>query len=441
MTSILPEQETPALLGGPKAVPTSWEQDWPIIEQDEIEVVVDLMKRRVLSIYDRSGIIAEFEDAFAKVHQLNGVTPYALSHSSGTSALHAAYFGVGIGPGDEVIVPTYTFLATVMPILQCCGIPIFADMDRNTLTLDPNDVEQRITSRTQAVVVTHMWGHPADMERLVSICEKHNLALIEDCSHAHGATYRGQLVGTFGDVGCFSLEGHKAIVAGEGGILITKDRRIYERALLLGHFGRRIKDEIQLPEHRPFLETGLGHKYRMHPLAAGIALVQLGKLFERNEMRRRNLDYMSEQLKGIPGVEPPVTLPHVTRGGFYGYKPRFIREEIPELDMESYLKALIAEGVQAKRPGSKPLHLLPTFQIDQRTERSMKLPWAYPGAFPQRKYQPGSLPVAEAVYPTLISLPTFTIPSKERIDQYAVSFRKVARHTGAIAEWWRKELK
>jgi perosamine synthetase len=418
-----------ALLGGPPAVSKPWERDWPIIGEEEIVAVTELMQRRVLSIYDRSDIIAEFEDAFAEYHTIDGRRPYALSHSSGTASLHAAYFGIGIGPGAEVIAPTYTFLATVMPVFQCHGTPVLADMDPLTLTIDPDDVERRITPKTRAVVVTHIWGHPADMDRIVDICKRYGLFLIEDCSHAHGATYRGQRVGTFGDVACFSLEGHKAMVAGEGGILVTWDRRVYERALLLGHFGQRLKQEIKMPEHLPYIRTGLGLKYRMHPLAAAIARTQLRHLDERNEMRRRNLDHLTELLREIGGIEPPVTLPHVTRGGYYGYKPRYVPEEMRGVDMELYMQALRAEGVQIKRPGSPPLHTQPVFDPEQTAKTQIGFPWVCGEDDGIERCRPDGCPIADSVYPLLLSLPTFTLPAEELIDCYAAAFTKVHRHT------------
>jgi dTDP-4-amino-4,6-dideoxygalactose transaminase len=428
------ENETLALFGGSPAVVEEWQRDWPIIGEEEVHAVTEQMRRRRLSIYDRSDIIADFEDAFAAYHEKDGALPYALTHSSGTASLHAAYFGIGIGPGDEVIAPTYTFLATVMPIFQCHGTPVLADMDPVTLTIDPDDIERHITPRTRAIVVTHIWGHPADMDSITGICQRHGLCLVEDCSHAHGATYKGRRVGTFGDAACFSLESHKAMIAGEGGVLLTRDRRIYERALLLGHFGARLKQEIQLPEHKPFVKTGLGLKYRMHPLGAAIALAQLHHLDERNEMRRRNLDRLSELLTDVPGIEPPITLPHVTRGGFYGYKPRYVPDEMDSLPIDAYIEALCAEGVQIKHPGSAPLHTLPVFDPETTKMNGIGFPWtcAETGLI-----QSSRLPVSEAIYPRLLSLPTFTLPVESLLEQYAQAFRKVHRHAKELARRWR----
>lgn len=420
-----------ALFGGPKIVTIEKPPDWPIITNEEIEAVTELLKKRVLSIYDRSGIIEEFEDNFARYHGIK----YALTHNSGTSSLHAAFFAVGIGPGDEVIAPTYTFLATVVPVLQSNGIPVLADLDPEILTIDPEEVEKNITPQTKAIVVTHIWGHPVEMDEIMRIAKKNNLFVIEDCSHAHGATYKGQKVGTIGDIGCFSLEGHKAMIAGEGGMLITNNQHFYERAMLLGHFGQRIKQEVKLPENRLFVETGFGHKYRMHPLAATIANIQLKYLDTRNEMRKKNLDYLSEKLSDVKGVEPPLTKPYVTRGGFYGYKPVYKQDELKGLPIETFIEALKAEGVKIKRPGSKPLHLLPLFQDHPDKLYNYGCPWKCPHAKRNVIYKAGDLPKSEEMYAKLLSMPTFTEPAMDIIDQYIAAFNKIENNVDKLLEY------
>lgn len=414
-----------AVHGGPPAVTTPWAQDWPQIGEEEIRAVVGLLERRILSIYDRSGIVAEFEDAFAEYHATADGPPLALSHNAGTSALHAAYFGLGLRPGDEVVVPTYTFLATVTPLLQCGAVPVFADIDPDTLTVDPASVASRITERTRALVVTHIWGHPADMPALMRIAEDHGLAIVEDCSHAHGATLDGRRVGTFGVAACFSLEGHKPMVAGEGGVLLTRSRTLYERSLLLGHFGRRVKDEVVDPGLRAFAETGFGHKYRMHPLGAAIALEQLRKLDGHIARRRANLDLLAGLLDPIPGISPPITRPGATRGGWYGFKARYRPHELGGLPISRYIEALKAEGVRVKRPGSPPLHRLPVFRLTRSDAERLALPWSGTLDGPPPI---ADCPVADATYPELLSLPTFSGDCERVIREYAEAFAKVAHH-------------
>jgi dTDP-4-amino-4,6-dideoxygalactose transaminase len=157
---------------------------------------------------------------------------------NGTATLHSAYFAVGVGPGKEVIVPSYTWHATATPVLQCGATPVFCDIDPRSLNADPDDIERRITERTQAICVVHVWGNPAEMDRIMEIANRYKIKVIEDCWHAHGAVYKGKSVGTWGDIGCFSLNCGKAVDAGEGGVAVTDDPVLFDHMLLLGHFGR-----------------------------------------------------------------------------------------------------------------------------------------------------------------------------------------------------------
>ncbi len=411
-----------ALLGGTPIVKKREVPVWPKVSDEEITAVTKLLKRNVLSIYDRSGIYEEFEDNFAAYHNIK----YALSHNSGTSALHAAYFAAGLGPGDEILTPTYTFLATATPIVQTGATPVFCEMDPETLNIDPEDALSRITSKTKAIVVTHMWGHPCEMDRIMEIANDHGLIVIEDCSHAHGATYKGQKVGTIGHIGCFSLEGHKAIHAGEGGMLITNQREFYERAILLGHFGKRAKQEVQLPEYKRYIETGFGHKYRIHPLGAAIANTRLKYVDRQNEIRKQNMEWFSKRIKNISGITPPVVREQATMGGWYGYKPLYKKEELGGLPIGRYIEVLRAEGVPIKKPGSKPLHLLPLFQDYPHNMSRMGGLWKGMPISSKIQYKKGDFPIAERQYNALLSLPVFAEPAFELLEDFALALEKVA---------------
>ncbi|MBH8601385.1 DegT/DnrJ/EryC1/StrS aminotransferase family protein [Thermoactinomyces sp. CICC 23799] len=397
---------------------------WPPITQEDIKAVNDQLLTGELSVYGRSGIIKEFEDAFASYHGMK----YAVATNAGTTALHSAFFGCGLGPGDEVLAPTYTFLATVTPIFHVNAIPILVDADPETGNIDVRDMKRKITSRTRAIVVTHMWGHPCEMDEIMEFAQDYNLKVIEDCSHAHGSKYKGQLVGTFGDVACWSLQGNKMVTGGEGGILLTNSQEIYERATLLGHYRDRSKQCVTSDFYKQFVKTGYGLKYRMHVLAAALAKVSLSKLDQRIQARGENLNYFSQLLEQIPGVEPPVTKEYVSRGAFYGYKPLYQQEEMDGIPIELYVKALQAEGVEIKKPGSRPLHMLPLFQTLEDGMYHNGWPKMNPFNHPVI-YKDGDLPQAEAYYQKALSLPTFTDPEdKKLIEQYAVAFEKVYRY-------------
>ena len=275
-----------ALQGGSKAVTLSLNDPWPVMNEAEIQSVVELMRTGQISIGNGTGPIGEFERRFA---EYTGAK-YALMHNNGTGSLHAGFYAVGVGPGDEVIVPSYTWHATAGGVVTANAIPIFCESDPKTLTIDPADVARRITPRTKAIAVVHMWGNIADMDGVMEIARRHNLKVVEDCSHAHGGTWRGKQVGTIGDVGCFSMQGSKILVAGEGGVLITNDPKVYDRALLLGHFGRIDRDAVD--ESDRAYSTGFGVKYRAHPLGAAIALGELAHLDEVNALRKQNFEYL-----------------------------------------------------------------------------------------------------------------------------------------------------
>lgn len=223
----------PAAIGGAPSV--CWPQPhfrWPAIDAEEQRAVAEVLGRGELSLHRDTGIVRQFEDAFATMHGL----PHAMSTSSGTSALHAAYFGLNLMPGDEVLVPAYTHLGTVLPMLHANLVPVLCDIDLTTGNIDPKEIATRASARTRAVMVTHQYGHVCAMHDICEQARSRDMFVLEDCSHAHGAKFLGRLAGTFGDVACFSLQAHKAVVAGEGGILVTRDPHIFERAALLGHF-------------------------------------------------------------------------------------------------------------------------------------------------------------------------------------------------------------
>jgi perosamine synthetase len=270
-----------------------WPPPWPAIGE-----AVAAQLSESISIYDRSGVFERFESKFASLHDRR----FGLLHNSGTSALLAMYFGAGLSVGDEVIAPVLTFPATVSPMLLFGARPVFADCDANGNLL-ASEIDRLVTSRTKAVVVTHLWGWPAEMAAICDACSRLGLMLLEDCSHAHGARYRGRLTGTFGTAAAWSLQGGKTVTGGEGGILLTDDQQIYERSLLLGHYNKRCKQELSAdhPLHAYFT-TGFGMKLRAHPLAIAIAEVLLDSLEEILEDRHRMATLMRAELSRSPHI-------------------------------------------------------------------------------------------------------------------------------------------
>ena len=252
----------------------------PLIGEAEAEAVLAVLRSGHLA---QGQVVEAFETRFAA---LCGV-PYAIATTSGTTALHVALLAHGIGPGDEVITTAFSFIASANAALYVGARPVFADIDPETLTLDPDDVEARITPRTRAIMPVHLYGNPAALDRLRDICERHGLALIEDACQAHGATFDDQTIGSFG-TGCFSFYPTKNVTAGEGGMITTADPALAERARLLRAHG----------SPRRYYHTMLGYNFRLSDLHAAIGLAQLDNLDQWTTRRRENADLLAEQLAG-----------------------------------------------------------------------------------------------------------------------------------------------
>jgi dTDP-4-amino-4,6-dideoxygalactose transaminase len=418
-----------ALQGGPPAVTVPNRDRWERIGQDEIESVVALLRRgadNLSSLYDEIDL---FE---AEFRRFTGAR-FALVQCNGTSTIHSAVFAAGVRPGDEVIVPSYTWHASITPILHCGGTVVFCEIDPRTHTADPADVARRITPRTKAIAVTHVYGNVAKMDELVALGRQHGVRLIEDCSHAHGATYDGQPVGTIGDVGCFSMQASKAMMGVEAGVVTTNDPDLYDRMVVLGHYGR-VQRLLVGDTYRDLHELGLGVKYRVNPLALGLARVQLRRLPELNERRRATFAYLDRALGEIPGIRPVATYPKAVRGGLLQYTATY-DESVVGAPLGVFLKALIAEGVTTQ-PTITPLgygrmHLEPLFN-GFPLER-LGGPWGEPGFITRQAHAPGSLPVSEAVAARVFWLPAFVDPEPGLLEQYVDAVRKVVANAHRLA--------
>lgn len=330
-----------AIFNGPKAIQLDI-IPYPkgVLGEEEIQAATDVLRGGRISGLFTGTPVDDFEENYAKYLG----TKYALAANSGTAALHSAIVAARAGPGDEVIVPAYTFLASVSCVLHNNAIPIFADVDPRTFTLDPDDVERRITTRTKAILAVHLYGHPAPMDRLCEIAKQHHLVLIEDCAQAIGAEYDGKKLGSIGDMGCTSFQASKNMVCGEGGMLTTNNEELLQRAALTGNHPWKLKPLIRNEELKKYVNLGgMGYNYRMHPMLAAIGLVQLKKVDEMNEKRIRNANYLTERLKEIPGIEPPYVA-EKAKHVYYMYTMKYNEAEL-KVPRETYLEALVAEGV------------------------------------------------------------------------------------------------
>jgi|CXWL01.1.fsa_nt_gi dTDP-4-amino-4,6-dideoxygalactose transaminase len=386
---------------------------WPALSEETTVEVLKQLKESI-SLYDRSGIIERLETRLSHYHQAK----HALLTSSGTAALHSVFVAAGLQSGDEVICPAYTFFATITPLFFTGAIPVLADC-REDGNIDPDDIERRITKNTRAIVVTHMWGLPCAMDRVVEIAQSHNLLLLEDASHAHGATYKGKKVGTFGHASAFSLQAQKTLTGGEGGFLLTDIDEMFYRALLLGHYNKRCKSEI--PKVHPLYQyatTGMGLKLRIHPVAAAIANQQFDNLEKVLSARRNIARMMCVEFAKLPGIEVP-SIPTSIEPSWYAFIMQYKAEELDGLPIHRFYEALLAEGCQElDRPGSTcPLNYHPLFQNPE-----MLFPH-YRGRISYRK---GDFPVAEKFHESTLKLPVWHNSNDEEIVRlYIKAFRKV----------------
>lgn len=395
-----------AIYGGPSAIDRAhphW--NWPPKSEGKNAAVIDYLNNPVFNKKGYPAVVEAFETKFGAYHGVKHV----LSTNAGTSALHAAFFAVGLGPGDELIAPTMTFIATATPVTRLGATPVFCDCEPDTGNIDPADIRRKITSKTKAIVITHLCGHPCDMDPICEIAREHGLALIEDCSHAHGSIYNGKLVGTFGDIACFSL-GQKILWSGEAGVLITDNQEYFERALLVSDLGARLEHDLHLPENRRYAETGLGLKCRMNPMSAAVLNYEFDQLDKYIGLRKEKLDYFSDNLAGIPGLAPPVTREGCTMGGYYSYRPFYKAEELNGLEMDTFMTIMRAEGMELRRSNNPPLHLMPLF-IDNWPDANKE-----------------ELPISVSFFNSTLSMPTFTFEPLDVIDEYVAAFRKVCTH-------------
>jgi dTDP-4-amino-4,6-dideoxygalactose transaminase len=361
-------------------------------------------------------VLRELEEMLASFHGRR----YCLLTNSGTSALHSAYFGLGLRPGDEVIAPTHTFPATVTALFSAGATPVLADCEVDTGNIDPGDVAAKITKRTKAVVVTHQWGHPVEMDALLRTARRHGLRVIEDASLAVGATYRGRRTGSFGDAAALSLSASKLIGGGVGGALLTNDRDVIDRALLLGQFSRSGND-LHLDGYRPYATTGYGHNYRIHVLAAVVAKARLERINDLIARRHARLGLLSELLREQDVVSPPVTRPYVHRGQWGGYIALYEPDRAKGVSLATFGRALVAEGLEVSPGGYHPLlHRTAVFsQPPSEYQASLH-------AAPLRRYREGDFPQAEHHADRQIGMPTFLGEPDELIEGYARAFVKVA---------------
>lgn len=396
-----------AINGGPKTIDKNFA--WPLFDETEINAVADVVRSGKWGNPDCGDIVREFEDEFAAFCGAK----YALTCVNGSVALRLALIATGVKPGDEVIIPPYTFIATSTIVLEANCVPVFVDIDPDTYNLDPEKIEAAITPRTKAIIPVHFAGQACEMDKIMAIAKKHNLKVIEDACHGHGAEYKGQKLGAIGDAGCFSFQSSKNLTCGEGGMVITNDENLYNMMNSLRNVGR-IKGGQWYEHHY------LGCNYRMTQLQVVILVHQLKRLKEQTLRRHENGTYLNSLIAKIDGVKPLVRGKGETVHGYHIYIFKYDKSKFNNLAKAEFAQMLAAEGVPCFMGYPEPLYKQPLFQ--QKNFMCYAIP-------EEVSYKNVSCPVTEkACYEEAVwILQHAMLGPKEDMDKFAEAIIKIQK--------------
>lgn len=374
-------------------------------------------KKRLHEVIDSNqfyGELPKFENAWKDYHKV----PFVKAHCNGTSALTSLFFALDLPPGSEIMVPSYTFFATILPMRFFQYVPIFIDIDPRTACFDLEHAARHLTRRTRAMIPMHSWGLPCEMDRICAFGKEHDLIVCEDAAHAHGATLQGKPMGAWGAMSIFSFQTSKPLPCIEGGMGMYQTREYFERAAAFGHY----EDPPNFPENSPYRQyqgTGFGQKYRMHPLAAVLARQQLAGLDSRNERVRAQVRQLNERLVQLPGLSEPVCRADMSRV-YYNVNMLFLDEAKAGFSRPQLIKALQAEGVRANSGEYPEQHKFKIYSEAKWWHHSPQVPEVLPGC--------------AQVNRSCLYLPLFYEAVPELIDQYAAAFEKVWSHRSDLAK-------
>jgi dTDP-4-amino-4,6-dideoxygalactose transaminase len=417
-----------AIDGGTPILKRADYQNWPVLTEDD--------RRYVNEVLD-SGIVAGATGPQAVALQKEWAeftgAKHCLTTCSGTAALHMGLAAVDVGPGDEVLVPSYTFLATASCVLHQMAIPVFVDIEPGTYTMDPAKIEAAITERTKVIMPVHIQGCPADMDPILEIAKKHNLHVIEDACQAHGAMYKGRMCGTMGIVGAFSLNNLKNLCGGEGGLYVTNDEDVLRKGDLVRYFGDECDEKTLRQKYNASI---LGYMYRNQELPAALARGQLAHLDELNATRIANSEYLSAELGKIPGVIPPYC-PEGCKHVYWFYAVRF-DPKAAGVDAEprrfriAIEKALAKEGVLVGQWQTMPVLAQDVFQ--SRIGIGKGYPWAINEAQGiTYKYDVNDFPVAKMLCESYTNVHSIHPPNGRELNEKVVAaFQKIFADLDAV---------
>ena len=367
----------------------------PKLGGNELKYVEDCVKTNWISSVGK--YVTEFEDKFSSFCD----SKYGVAVCNGTVAIHLALVALGIGRGDEVIIPSFTMIATINAVLYSGAKPVLVDSEISTWNIDPEKIEEKITDKTKAIIPVHTYGHPADMDRINDVAKKHNLYVIEDAAEAHGALYKDKKAGSLGDIGCFSFYANKILTTGEGGMLVTDDEKISLKAKFL-------RNQALSNEKRRFMHEEMGFNYRLTNLQAAVGLAQTEQADFLVQKRIDNAKKYNELLKDIPGIVLPPQA-EWAKNVYWMYS--VLIDDDFGMDAETVQKELKEKGVDT-RPFFYPMHLQPMFKLKEDAQ------------FPDTS---GEYPIAEELSRKGINLPSSPELTDDEIKTVAdalISLRK-----------------
>lgn len=338
-----------AIHGGPVTIAKTF--TWPVYDEGEVAAVSAIVASGKWGNPDCGDEVERFEKAFAAYCG----SKYAITCVNGSVSLRLALMACGVKPGDEVIVPPYTFITTASSVIECNCVPVFADIDPETYNISPAAIEAAITPRTKVIIPVHFGGQSCDMDAIMDIARRHSLKVIEDAAHGHGAEYKGQKLGTIGDVGSFSFQSSKNLTSGEGGIVITNDDTLYAMMHSLRNVGR-IEGGQWYDHYNP------GCNYRITQMQAALLSEQLKRLEAQTRLRNENGLYLNSLLEKIGGVTPLKRPEAITLHGYHIYIFKYDASSFGGLPKDEFAAMLAAEGVPSFKGYPHPLYKQPLFQ-------------------------------------------------------------------------------
>lgn len=408
ISSAQPPKEKLAIHGGSPAIatpdPDAWR--WPRYEEEEEQAVLKVLRSPGYSANE--ALEREWKDYLG--------VPYAKTYCNGTSALLSMFFALNLPPGSEIMVPSYTFFATIVPMRLFGLVPVFVDINPRTLNFDLEDAKKRLTPRTRAVLPVHWIGLPCDMDAICDWAEEKGLIVLEDAAHAHCAKLKDQPMGTWGDMAIFSFQMSKPLPGIEGGMGVYKTQEYHDRATIFGHY-----DTPGIPEdslYKKYHGTGLGTKTRMHPIAAEITRCQLKKLPAQVAAGVTQTRRLNDALTQLPGLYEQTSGRKDVQRLYYEWNMLFIDEKEAGVSRDAVVDALKAEGVRADALSYRLQHKQPIYTEPEWWHHLPEIP---------------DLPGSEQANATSIALPYFCREAPELVEGYIKAFEKVWAHRKDLA--------